>query len=218
MAFMADAYSPTRKSYPNGFIEDLEIAEDFSEVFRHELDLKKEKEMFGHTDYTNRHRLTVIIIDKDNKEEYINYLKAVKKICEAFGAEGATLFASLIKLYDLKTLENDICTLCTMMLGELSLSLEQIRDAIEKIETSIADKIILDGSSYFFIYKMLKNLFCNFSSIIACMMRKKYFNDEGLLEVQERLVFLMSPEVEALRKAFKVVEGNNSLSETPIIN
>lgn len=196
----------------------------FSDVISKTLKNERDKETFGGEVYKSSYKFPSIIINHGNYEEYSNYLMAITKICDGMGPDITILFAEICNLYNMLDEEanqknSHIIEGCLHALAYISLCLEQSNDTLKYIEKTIGKgDVILDGSKYCFIVLGLNSLLDTYAMLLKLLKNKNYFNIQFIDSIRERLMFIISPEFEQLRRAFKVVESYNTLEEKPIFH
>ena len=194
---------------------------DFSEDFLKE---EQEKAQFGGEIYANHHKLPAIIIDNDNIQTYDAALEVIQNISEVNGSELAVIFGTLTILYKIdSTTPKDsthttIINACLKAICNQAQSLSQSKELINYLNINKGDKIIVDGSKYCFIVKMLMHAFSDFTSLFSLVCAKNYLSKETIDFMREKMLFLISPEVEGLRIAFKVIECYECLDAKPVLH
>lgn len=163
-----------------------------------------------------------IFIGKDEKETYRNYINMVEKICNTFERDTAVILEEICKIYNIPLSLDDrkkINNIHAMIfetgahfINDISSAIKESKELISEIENKREDEMItLDGSRYFFIVRALNFLFYYYTQIIFILRSRKYLDERYIAAIRERLVFLISPEMEEVRKFFKVVECFESM-------
>ena len=196
---------------------------DFSEDFLKE---EKEKAQFGGEIYANHHKLPEIFITENNKSLYEYHIEMIEKMCDVGGQELSIIFGTIVKLYkiDDNLCENNnhtpIIHACLKTIANQSLALNQSKELLNYIRSNNGDPItlLINGAQYCFIAKMLMNVFSDFSSLFSLIVAKNYLSRESIDFIREKMIFLISPEVETLRQAFKVIECYECLDAKPMLH
>jgi hypothetical protein len=164
--------------------------------------------------YEYCHSLPDIIINQDNSEEYLNYMKAIYGI--AISSNLMLLFAEICTLVGEDTRES-IKEYFLDSLAVVGYAVHQSSELIAKLEGN-KDNLILDGQSYCFIVKFLAEIFSYYCGFLNHLKMIKYTTSgmivkSGSMEhdipvghMQSTLAFLLSEEFETLREKFKVIE------------
>lgn len=183
--------------------------------------------------YENCHKFPPIIINEENKEEYLNYFETVLRL-SSHGTELMLMFAEIVSIFG-KDTKNSIDKINSLSdnffmdsISCVALSLNQTNEILNKIKSLNSESIILDGYKYVFIIKLISNLFSYYSHFIIHLISVKYIDNETFVRhkdgditsktLGQMLTFLMSDEVEKLRKFFKVHECYNSVREEHTIH
>lgn len=209
------------------------MTKKFEKMISEESEIDEAKNFFGGDIYAMSHRLPSIYLSYNEKMDYnlksfTHYTKLVRDVADQFGRDLSLLYAELYKLYgideDNKTQSapdnQQTRIICDRMstLAQLTLSLEQSKKLLEILnyfDENQTEGCVIHGNDYCFIAIMLNNLFCYYSTVVNFIANKRYLNKEFIESISERLSFIVSNEVESMRRMFKVVECYKEIETKP---
>jgi hypothetical protein len=179
-----------------------------------------EKIMFGGDMYVKRHCLPEIHINSDNLKIYLGIIEKIDKIATQFGMDFALLSKEISIIFNLEKEEGNVTqadiviqSVFHQALGTIACALEEINPLRKRIDKIFGKKpmekensIYLHGEDYCFIAKMLNELWPSYINLLNLIYIKRYFKEEDLLPIRERLSFILSNEYEDIRKYFKCVQ------------
>jgi hypothetical protein len=181
------------------------------------LDIETERKLLGEALYNIQDQLPSLVIEGE-EDKWIEHFKYAHNVFNQFGSDITSLFAELCVLYEIQNEEdikdenkNAIRVSYLIIRGLLSHAMIQAQYNIDILQTSIDNEDVvriteINGSAYYFIPIVLNNVFTYYNMLLSFMLVRIYFNEEFILSIRERLLYLISTDFEDMRRNFKVAE------------
>ncbi len=182
------------------------------DLLSHQVQLEQERELLGQDLNDVVDLLPDLVIDENNKLDYIDSFKQFIKLGNQFGEDISHLFAELCVVYDIKNMDDiknmeqhSIRMISTVILGQLGHGIKQAQYLLDMITPDNGVSKI-PGNEYYMIVVSLMNLSSSYHGLITFHGMRVIFNETYLQGINERLFFLFSTTFEKMRLMFKVVE------------